>query len=374
MAAEYDCFQAAPSMTEEALASILSMEPFFSADPGVSKEDFYPAVLDQFTYQGQIWGLPGSATANVVNYNKDLFDAAGLDYPAPDWTTSDFLQAAVATTDRAQEQYGYVPSQQGVNDLITLMDRLGVDLFDDSEDPPTLVLDSPEAAQVMRWYTGLTTEYKVTPDLEEMSGGGPGAGRGGARQTLINQGQVAMWTDGGMPGGSGQPDINSGVVPLPTGSNSAQGSGFQSVDGYFISAQTQARQACWEWITFLTTQPNAASGLPARQDVAESTEYRQQVGEERADALLASVSVGNRASFFQRMSDEGNWLMFASNWVSSAYSSIIDGEMTVEEALADAQTKVDDYRTCVIANDAFGDMQALRSCAQEVGGMAGGPP
>ena len=135
-------------------------------------------MLDQFTYQGQIWGLPGSATVNLVNYNKDLFDAAGLDYPAMDWTTSDFLQAAVALTRSADEppQYGYVPSQQAVNDLISLMDRLGVDIFDDSQDPPTLVLDSPEAEQVMRWYTGLTTEYEVTPDLEEISGGGPGAG------------------------------------------------------------------------------------------------------------------------------------------------------------------------------------------------------
>jgi ABC-type glycerol-3-phosphate transport system substrate-binding protein len=376
MAAEYDCFQAAPSMSEEALAAVLSMEPFLSADPDVNKEDFYAGVLDQFVYQGQIWGLPGSATVNLVNYNKDLFDAAGLDYPALDWTTSDLLQAAVALTqDGDPPQYGYVPSQQTVNDLINLMDRLGVDLFDDSQDPPTLVLDSPEAEQVMRWYTGLTTDYEVTPDLEEISGGGRG---GGARQTLINQGQVAMWTDGGMgqgPGGFGQQtQLNSGVVPLPAGANSDQGSGFQSVDGYFISSQTQARQACWEWITFLTEQPSAATGLPARQATAESDEYRQQVGDERAEAYLASISVGERASFFQRMSDEGNWLMFASMWLSNAYDSIVEGEMTVEEALADAQTKVDEYRNCVIANDAIGDMEALRSCMQEVGGTMGGPP
>jgi ABC-type glycerol-3-phosphate transport system substrate-binding protein len=229
----------------------------------------------------------------------------------------------------------------------------------------------------MRWYTGLTTEYEVTPDLDELSGREPGPGGGRARQRLINQGQVAMWTGGGAgpgPGGFGQAELNTGVAPLPSGSNSAQGSGFQSVDGYFISSQTQARQACWEWITFLTTQPSAASGLPARQETAESDEYRQQVGEEQADAYLASISVGDRASFFQRMSDEGNWLMFASMWLSNAYDSIVEGEMTVEEALADAQTKVDDYRTCVIANDAFEDMQALRACVQETGGAIGGPP
>jgi ABC-type glycerol-3-phosphate transport system substrate-binding protein len=261
--------------------------------------------------------------------------------------------------------------------LINLMDRLGVDLFDDSQDPPTLALDSAEAEQVMRWYTGLTTEHEVTPDLDELSGGEPGPGGNRARQTLINQGQVAMWTGetaGPGPGEFGQSDLNIGQVPLPTGSNSAEGSGFQSVDGYFISNQTQARQACWEWITFLTAQPSAASGLPARQDVAESDEYRQQVGDERADAYLASISVGDRASFFQRMSDEGNWLMFASMWLSNAYDNIIAGDMTVEEALDDAQTNVDDFRNCVIANDAIGDMEALMSCVQESGGMMGGPP
>jgi ketosteroid isomerase-like protein len=114
--------------------------------------------------------------------------------------------------------------------------------------------------------------------------------------------------------------------------------------------------------------------LPARQETAESDEYRQQVGEEQAGAYLASISVGDRASFFQRMSDEGNWLMFASMWLSNAYDNIIEGDMTVEEALADAQTNVDDFRNCVIANNAIGDMQALMSCVQESGGTMGGPP
>ena len=163
-------------------------------------------------------------------------------------------------------------------------------------------------------------------------------------------------------------------MPLPAGPNSAQGSGFQSVDGYFVSAGTDARQACWTWITFLTEQPNAATGLPARRSVAESAAYRQQAGAEQADAYLASVSSGSRASFFQRVSDEGNWLGFASFWLSDAYDQVVNGEATVEEALADAQESVDAYRDCVIANDAYQDPQAMQQCIGESGFNAPGMP
>jgi hypothetical protein len=41
-----------------------------AADGGISKEDFFPSVLEQFVYQGQLWGLPGNVTVNVMNYNK----------------------------------------------------------------------------------------------------------------------------------------------------------------------------------------------------------------------------------------------------------------------------------------------------------------
>jgi multiple sugar transport system substrate-binding protein len=383
MAAEYDCFQASPMFDDEALAAIVNMEPFLTTDSATSKEDFYPSVLEQFTYQGQLWGLPGGVTVNLMNYNKDLFDAANIAYPSVNWTTSDFLEMAVALTQGEDEnkQYGYVPSSFGANDLVSILDRLGAEMLDESVDPPRLVFNSPSVVEAFRWYTSLATQYGVQPEVSEATGDFEG-GRG--RQALINEGRAAMWMDSsggfGGPGGfvvfggpGGASDLNVGVVPLPAGANSAQGSGFQSADGYFISAQSDARQACWTWITFLTEQPNAASGLPARRSVAESAAYRQQVGAERADAYLASISSGSRASFFQRVSDEGNWLGFASFWLSDAYDRVVSGEMTVEESLAAAQESVDAFRNCVVANEAYTDPQALMACASEAGISMMGP-
>jgi multiple sugar transport system substrate-binding protein len=380
MAAEYDCFQASPSFDDESLAAIMNMEPFLAADPGTSKEDFFPSALEQFTYQGQLWGLPGSVTVNLMNYNKDLFDAAGLAYPSADWTTSDFLEMAIALTEGDDEdrQYGYVPSSFGANDLVSILDRLGAEMLDESVDPPRLVFDSPSVVEAFRWYTSVATQYGVQPAVSEDAGDFEG---GRDRQALISEGRAGMWMDSsggfGGPGrffGSGGPggatDLNIGVVPLPSGLNSAKGSGFQSVDGYFISSQTGARQACWEWITFLTEQPNATSSLPARRSVAESAAYREQVGAEQAEAYVASVSSGSRASFFQRISNDANWLGFASFWLTDAYNRVINDEMTVEESLSAAQESVDAYRDCVITNNALQDPEAMRECLSESGANA----
>jgi ABC-type glycerol-3-phosphate transport system substrate-binding protein len=279
------------------------------------------------------------------------------------------------------KQYGYVSSSFGTDDLITMMDRLGADMLDESVDPPRLVFNSPSVVDAFRWYTSLATQYGVQPVVDQSTGDFRG-GRGS--QALINEGRAAMWLSSGGggafvvgfggPGGGtvfggsgGTSDLNIGVAPLPTGPNSAKGSGFQSVDGYFISAQTEARQACWSWITFLTEQQSVATGLPARQSVAQSDDYRQRVGSELADVYLATIGSGSQASFFQRVSDEGNWLGFASFWLSDAYNRVVNGEMTVEEALGAAQESVDSYRDCVIANDALTDPQAMMQCLSEAG-------
>jgi multiple sugar transport system substrate-binding protein len=41
-----------------------------------------------------------------VIYNKDVFDAAGVDYPSPDWTWDDFRAAAAALRDESNGIYG----------------------------------------------------------------------------------------------------------------------------------------------------------------------------------------------------------------------------------------------------------------------------
>lgn len=75
-------------------------------DPSFEWEDYWPPLREAATVGDQIIGIPAAAGNLTVVYNKALFDAAGADYPAPDWTWDDFRAAAAAVTDPATNTYG----------------------------------------------------------------------------------------------------------------------------------------------------------------------------------------------------------------------------------------------------------------------------
>ena len=369
MAGTSDCFQWFPGFQDAKVReAILNLEPFLDADPAFSSDGFFPQVLQEFTWQGQLWGLPADITPYVVEYNKDLFDAAGLDYPTLDWTPDDFLAAAVATTQGEDEtkQYGFVPQMYELNDILVMSGGLGANLVDEDADPPAFTYNDPSTVEALRWYAGLTSEHGVKPvllaDITKLAGA---TSLTLEREAMINEGRAAMWTSTGATAGvyGDRSGLNLGAAPLPAEPGTPGGS-YSGASGYFISAETEHPQACWQWITYLTGQPGAVQGLPARISVAESNEYRQQVGAERADVYLASIGDAEEATVSQLLSEE-EWLGGGIYWLGQAYSQVVEGEASVEDALDTAQKLADDYRACVIAAGDF-SQETWQTCAQEV--------
>lgn len=364
-----DCFQWYPSFQETRnREAILTLTPFLDADPSFTTDDFLPLILDDFTWQGQVWGLPADVTPYIIEYNKDLFDAAGLDYPSLDWTTDDFLDLSVALTEGEGEekQYGFVAEVYELNDLVFMLGRLGAKLVDVDADPPALSFNDPDTVEALRWYSRLSTEHEVKPilltDITKLMSATPMYLE---REGLINASRAAMWTNTGASAAlfGDRSGMNIGAAPLPAGPG-ATGGGYAGSSGYFISSDAENPLACWQWITFLTGEPSAVQGLPGRLSVAESDEYRQQVGAERADAYLTSVISGEEQSSFQIFSEE-EWLGGALFWLGQAYGQIIDGEADVEDALDAAQKMADDYRACLVAADDFGE-DTWKACVKEI--------
>lgn len=365
LAETVDCFLGYPSIQDSANRSgVLNLDPLSEADPTFITEDFYPPVWEPFTWRGQLWGLPAAVEPYVIEYNKDLFDIAGLDYPSLDWTTDEFLSLAKALTrgDGEGKQHGFVPQAYEGDVLPLILERLGGKVIDGSVTPPTLSFDDPATVGALNWYADLAVEHHVRPlfvtDLSALKDGSPPRME---REELIERGRTAMWTSSGrgsaMPGG--RDGLNIGTVPFPVGPGGV--GSYRAPVGYFISAYAQAPGACWEWIAFLTEQPEAAEGLPARRSVAESEAYRQQVGEERATAYRASV-VGLKRPF--HLSSETGWLRGASYWLFQTYGQVLKDQASVEAALSDAQRKADDYRTCVMTRQAY--HKGWQMCLEEV--------
>lgn len=92
----------------------LPLDDFVAANSGFS--DFAPSLFEQGSYKGEIHYIPIGWNNIMINYNRDLFDAAGIDYPARGWTWDEFREVAKTLTvkDAAGNttQFGYeVPNQ-----------------------------------------------------------------------------------------------------------------------------------------------------------------------------------------------------------------------------------------------------------------------
>ncbi len=68
------------------------------AKTGTKKEDFVPSLINAFSYNGKVYGIPKDFNTLGLVYNKDLFKAAGVAEPTNDWTWTDLQTAAKKLT------------------------------------------------------------------------------------------------------------------------------------------------------------------------------------------------------------------------------------------------------------------------------------
>ena len=86
-----------PTPTYAAQGVLENLDPFIEKS-GYNLDDYWPGLLESAKYEGSVYGFPRDIEVNVLYYNKDLFDKAGVDYPTDNWTWDDFLAAAEKLT------------------------------------------------------------------------------------------------------------------------------------------------------------------------------------------------------------------------------------------------------------------------------------
>lgn len=95
---------------------IISLDDYLSSS-NINQGDFIDAVNKLTEGLGATYGLPWCAATEILFYNQDMFDAAGIAYPTNDWSYADFLAAAEKltqyNTDNTTAVYGFdIPNTQ----------------------------------------------------------------------------------------------------------------------------------------------------------------------------------------------------------------------------------------------------------------------
>ncbi len=247
---------------------------YLAASDILRASDFYSPVLDAFRFSGQLWCIPQNMSSLVVYYNQDLFDAAGVLYPADDWTWGDFLTAAQRLTldtdgDGRPDQYG-AGIEPTLNRLAPFIWQAGGELVDNVENPTRLALDSAAAQAGMQWFVNLQTQHGVVPDALAQSAEG--------NESRFLNGTLAMYFNSrrGVPTYRTIQTFTWDVAPLPRGVKQA---GILHSDGYCMAATSKEKEAAWRFIEFA----NSATGqtllartgrtVPSLRVVAESPAF-----------------------------------------------------------------------------------------------------
>ena len=126
--------------------------------------EIYPSILESLKIDGHIYALPGNLNTDVLYYNRALFRKAGVPYPDETWDWDDMLAAAKQLTVRDEKgrplQYGLV-GKSGTVGWVDYIVQNGGRIW--SEDGSKCVINSPEAAEAMRFVVDLSLKHHVTP-------------------------------------------------------------------------------------------------------------------------------------------------------------------------------------------------------------------
>lgn len=359
-----DCFYYIGWVTEDIADLLVPVEPLLELDPTVAYEDFYPSAWYHLRVDHTLYGLPASVAPLIIVYDRARFEQRGVPLPTQSWSVDDFTAAVqlLTTGEGDDKQYGFF--DHSYNMLNSTPAQFPMQFVDHTVTPPTV--DFGANAESLMWYPNLTALYQSHPILPIRSDdyGNWMARYGIEVQRYMSVRNYAMWTAHPVqvPEQTELQRENLGVAIVPLGPSGNNLVASQIIPfGYYIFEASEHRQACWEWITFLTGRAAAATDVPPRIDVAQSQEYEARVGVEIASMYRATLE-GQRVIEGEQLPA---WMQPAVVWRRRAQEQVMHGALIAEE-LARSQQDWDAYRQCVIDAEAFEDQAAWRACAIEV--------
>lgn len=225
----------------------LPLNKYIDGPDGIDRGDFIPITWEPLKHSGETYGVPQDINILGLFFNKDLFDKAGLAYPNDNWTWKDLKNAADKLTQDTDHD--------GHPDIVGLDMGWGGGTFQpflfqaggamwNAEDNKT-VIDSPEAAEALKFYKSLMRTYSLTKSSSQRGGLGP--------DKFFEAGKVAMFIDGSWRTPSlkkNAPNLRFGVAPLARGkvATSVSGSCF-----WGIASQTRHPNEAWKLVKFLSS-------------------------------------------------------------------------------------------------------------------------
>ena len=228
---------------------VINVQSFLDADPEFwDLDDFVPAALVSYRWQGDQWLIPyNEGPTNLIYYNVRLFDEAGVPYPHSDedWTLDRLWQAAQELTSGEGEDkiWGYdgLPAAWNLNaDILKTWDAA----FWNEPCETESLINTENAVACLSWWNDLyLSGVTPTPGDRETMPGNPFA-----------FGRVAMIKGASWDNRWIKPNLEDpyDVAHAPVGPNGTRSSSTAG-SAYGITKDSEHLDAAWEYLRAYNT-------------------------------------------------------------------------------------------------------------------------
>jgi multiple sugar transport system substrate-binding protein len=204
-----------------------------------NKDDFYPNLLQSFTWDGKVYCVPKDFSTLALQINTDMWKKAGLteaDYPQT-WDQLETVAKKLSTGGVA----GLV-----FNDTLDRVDafmrQAGGSLL--NSDGTAFTADSPQNLTGLQYVQKLAREGVLKfPEQVDAGSGGEAMGKNKAAMAIEGN-----WFAGGVK--NDYPNLHYAVVPLPKGTEQAT---LSFADCWGIAAKTKNQAAAVDLVKYLTS-------------------------------------------------------------------------------------------------------------------------
>jgi multiple sugar transport system substrate-binding protein len=310
---------------------VVTLNKLIAQDPSFNWNDFWPAERNVATVNGKIIGVPALVDNLALVYNKKLFKQAGLATPTPQWTWSDFENAAIKLTNPAAKQFGWAYVNDASEDTVwrfwAMLWQAGGSIL--TPDGKHAAFDSAAGIKAATMLQTLAAKHAIYLDNGSDN-----------YLSVFNGGHIGMlWTGPWDLSQILQSKVDYGVTILPADQNHQTISG---PDNWVMfnngSARTAAAWTFLKWLTSPATDLKWATmtgDLPIRASVAKLPGYSKFTSKYPGVAVWAA----NLANATQSRPQITVYPKI-STAVGQAVQSVLLGKAQPQQALSQAAQQV----------------------------------
>ena len=283
----------------------------------------FPGPLATNKFNGHYYGLPQDTNTQVLLYNKDLFDKAGITTPPA--TMEEFAADACKLTDKAKKTYGYAEGGTYFWAPAPVFYAMGGKVVDENITTATGYVNGPESVAAFTMLKDLYDKGCLSPNL---LGGGiaTDAGHATGIYSMIIDGPWMVDIYKG-----NYPDFKVNFAPVPAGKN-----GTSSVVGgedVVVLDGSKNKEAAGKWVEYLMS--TEAQKIMAVVGVMPTI-----------SSLTGDPSMPAHFAVFMEQLKTAQARVPSPKWgdmdgaISNAYQRMLKGDQTVQAALDQAAEEI----------------------------------